>query len=123
MGPGRKLDTPSFCERFLSALHNTEDELDGEPISGLEFGYGSVDEFASLAMTFENTGVYAYDGAIDLLEDDELLTAAATIATVEGRHASYLNLVNDASPFPNAFDKALSMDEVREAVSKFIVES
>ena len=57
-----------------------------------------------MARLLENTGVKAYDGAIAHVEAEPLLTAGATIATVEARHASYLNLINGYQPFPSAFD-------------------
>ena len=52
----------------------------------------------------ENVGVSAYDGALAFLTSAQLQTTGATIATVEARHASYLNLLNNMIPFPNAFD-------------------
>jgi rubrerythrin len=111
-------------QAHVDALTKTIEDLGGEPVSGVEFefGYESAPEFLATAQALENTGVSAYDGAINLLEDDALLTAAATIATVEGRHASYLNLVNGEVPFPRAFDKALPMDEVLEIANQFIVQ-
>lgn len=57
-----------------------------------------------------------------LIDREELLTAGATIATVEARHASYLNLLNDESPFPDPFDDPLSPGEVLDAAGGFIVE-
>ena len=51
------------------------------------------------------------------------LTAGATIATVEARHASYLNLLNRTSPFPAAFDKALAPRKTCEAVREAFITS
>ena len=110
-------------EAHVDAITKVINKLGGEPVSGLkfEFPYETIEEFVAVAMALENTGVSAYTGAIDLLEGDELLTAAATIATVEGRHASYLNLLNRKPPFPRAFDEPKSMEEVKEIASQFIV--
>jgi PKD repeat protein len=66
--------------------------------------------------------VSAYDGAISLIEQEELLTTGATIATVEARHASYVNLLTDKSPFPGSFDDPLSPGEVLDAAGGFIVD-
>jgi hypothetical protein len=52
------------------------------------------------AQVLENPGVKAYDGAPAHIECAKLLTAGATIATVEACHASYLNLLNRDVPFP-----------------------
>jgi len=50
-----------------------------------------------------------------------LLTVAASIATIEARHASYLNGVNKLDPFPTAFDSPLDMKAVVGLASGFIV--
>ncbi len=82
--------------------------------------FKTADSFVSVAMVLENTGVAAYDGAISLITSAALRTAAATIATVEARHASYLNLLNGVSPFPNAFDPTATATDVLTTASKFI---
>lgn len=99
------------------------EQLGGTPVerAEYEFPYETPSEFLQLAATFETTGVSAYDGAISLLSDDELLTASATIATVEGRHSAFLNEITGENPFPRAFDEAKSMEEIKEIISQFIV--
>jgi rubrerythrin len=72
--------------------------LGGKPVPEAEYNFRrtaftSVEKFISVAQFLENTGVKAYDGAIAHIEAAALLTAGATIATVEARHASYLNLL------------------------------
>ena len=90
------------------------------PACTYNFGYATADDFLKVAMALENTGVSAYDGAIALLTNPDLIQAAATIATVEARHASYLNLVNGSIPFPNAFDMPMTMTQVLAIASQFI---
>jgi hypothetical protein len=46
--------------------------------------------------------------------------AAATVATVEARHASYLNVINGEIPFPAAFDTPKSRAEVLAIAGQFI---
>lgn len=113
----------------VEVISGVIEDLGGEPVSGLEFEFdvprghdADPDAFFAIAQALENTGVTAYNGAIHLLEDEELQTAAATIATVEARHASYLNLLNGDVPFPDAFDEARTMEEVLEIAGQFIVE-
>jgi rubrerythrin len=108
----------------VDTLTSVIDDLGGDPVEEAcyDFGVDDVDEFLSIAAVLENTGVSAYDGAISLIERANLLTAGATIATVEARHASYLNFLTDADPFPSAFDEAKSKEEVLEAAGGFIVE-
>ena len=80
-----------------------------------------MDQFIKVAELLETTGVMAYDGAIHLICSPELRTAGATIATVEARHASYLNLLNGDVPFPLAFAAPKTMAEILAAAGGFIV--
>jgi hypothetical protein len=82
---------------------------------------GSVAAFLQTAQLLENTGVMAYDGAIRYVDSGDFLQAGAQIATVEARHASYLNLINGDSPFPAAFDEGKKPSEILAAASGFIV--
>lgn len=82
--------------------------------------FKTVESFIAVAMVLENTGVMAYDGAIALITSPTIRTAAATIATVEARHASYLNLLNGQNPFPAAFDTPATAADILAAASKFI---
>jgi rubrerythrin len=106
--------------------------LGGKPVPEAEYNFRrtaftSVEKFVSVAQFLENTGVKAYDGAIAHIEAAKLLRAGATIATVEARHASYLNLLNKDVPFPRAFDEPVAPRAICEAVQAenggFIVSS
>jgi len=79
-----------------------------------------VSSFLETAQLLENTGVMAYDGAIRYVDAGDTLQAGAQIATVEARHAAYLNLINGVSPFPAAFDEGKKPSEIVAAASKFI---
>ena len=81
----------------------------------------SVASFLTTAQVLENTGVMAYDGAIRYVDAGDFLQAGAQIATIEARHASYLNLLNRDSPFPDAFDMGKKPSEILAAASPFIV--
>jgi hypothetical protein len=96
--------------------------LGGEPTPEAEYDFGveSVDGFLATGQVFENTGVAAYAGAAPFIESPDLLSAALSIHSVEARHAAVLNHVNGESSFPNAFDSALSQQEVLDAVGPFI---
>lgn len=91
-----------------------------QPFGGDTQTFRTVDSFIATAAVLENTGVSAYDGAIALITAPNLRTVAATIATVEARHASYLNLLNGQIPFPNAFDPTASAGDVLTAASRFL---
>lgn len=106
----------------VSTLIAVIKQLGGTPVPPCtyNFNYNTPDEFIAVAMLLENTGVMAYDGAIALIKSPDLIQAGATIATVEARHAAYLNLLNGAIPFPSAFDQPKSMAEILAAAGQFI---
>ncbi len=79
-------------------------------------GLRNVGTFLTTARTLENTGVMAYDGAIRYVDAGDNLQAGAQIATVEARHAAYLNLITRRSPFPSAFDAGKKPSEIVAAV-------
>ena len=63
----------------------------------------------------------AYAGVAPFVSDADLLATLLGIHSVEARHAAYLNDVNGESPFPEAFDEALTRHEVLEVAGQFIV--
>ena len=75
---------------------------------------------ASVARLVENVGVAAYIGAANLIVDPSILTAAATIVTVEARHQSILNILNGGTAIPQAFDIPLLPQEVLALAGGFI---
>jgi len=91
------------------------------PVCTYDFGFtDNVTYFIDTARVFENVGVTAYDGAINTLSNLSLRTVAATIATVEARHAAYLNELLGHVPFPKAFDTPVSPHDVGDIIAPFI---
>ena len=124
---GQSIDTNLAAIRdhegaHVDVLTQVITDLGGEPVEEATYDFGVTDAatFLATAAALENTGVSAYDGAGQYLEDAGLLTAAGTIVAVEARHASYLNLITGELPFPAAFETPLSMDEVLEIAGPFI---
>lgn len=118
---------------YLSLIRNHEQQhvrtiaavirqLGGTPITAprFQFNFTTVDEFIATAQALENTGVAAYNGAIPLMSSPDLVTASATIATVEARHAAYLNRLRGMVPFPEAFDAGKTMAEILAIAAPFI---
>ena len=69
-----------------------------------------------------SVGIGAYlGGAQNLTDDPTLLTAASSILTVEARHDSYLRAGVGGSPFPTAFDTALTGVYAYNLAQMFIV--
>ncbi|MBA2519027.1 MAG: ferritin-like domain-containing protein [Chloroflexia bacterium] len=122
-------DFPEGVRARLIQIRNHEDEhvdtltaviesLGGNPVREAPcYNFGDAfddgENFLALAQVLENTGVMAYTGALARITTKDLQTAGATIATVEARHAAYLNIQNDDNPFPDAFDKPRSEKQIR----------
>lgn len=106
----------------VDALSATIEKLNGEAVveGEYEFGYNTPSEFLAIGQALEDTGVAAYAGAAPKVVNNDLLTVAAGIHSVEARHAAFLRLVNDDNPFPNAVDKAKSVNEVLEIAGQFV---
>ena len=108
----------------VKALTDAVASLSGTPVAEATYDFGDAytdpTAFLATAMALENTGVSAYDGAGQYIDDPDLLTAAGSIVAVEARHASYLNLLNGQVPFPDAFEKPLTKDEVLAIAGPFI---
>jgi len=94
------------------------------PLQGCTFDFSSVlvdvPTMATVARLVENVGVGAYLGAAHLIQDPRVLTAAASIVTIEARHQTVLNIFQGGSALPQAFDIALLPQEVLAIAGAFI---
>jgi len=107
-----------------TALSSAITALGGQTINSCTFDFSSVltdvATMASVARLVENVGVSAYLGAASLMTNPQLLTAAASILTIEARHQTMLNLLNDGTTIPQSFDVALTPPEVLTIAGAFI---
>ncbi|MEJ7842710.1 MAG: ferritin-like domain-containing protein [Rubrobacter sp.] len=108
-------------DTHVDTLTSVITDLGGKPVPEATYNFRStaftsLKKFIAVAQFLENTGVTAYDGAIAHIEAAALLRAGATIATVEARHASYLNLLNGVVGFPDTFDTPVAPRDICEAV-------
>ncbi len=106
----------------VATIESVVQSLGGAPVVGGEFQFPYTDarSFLRIAQILENTGVSAYDGAVALLTIPQIQTASATIATVEARHAAFLNFVNGDNPFPAATDTPRSPGDIVAAIQPFV---
>ena len=108
--------------QHVDALTSTVKKLGGKPAAMPAFNFPVKDEksFLKLAVTLEDTGVSAYNGAAPMISSKEVLGAAGSIVQIEARHAAAIRLADGQPPAPDAFDKALEMPAVLKAVQPLI---
>jgi rubrerythrin len=86
-----------------------------------KFPLDSQDAILKLAATVENLGAAAYLGQAGLIKDKEILAAALSIHSIEGRHAAVLNTVTGKDITPDgAFAVPVDAATVLEKVKPFI---
>ncbi len=110
-------------QEHVDALTKTITDLGGKPVKapGVDFGdLSTEDKFIKLAITFEDTGVSAYNGAAPEIKSKEVLAAAGSIVQIEARHAAAIRLLDKKDPAPDAFDETLNMKQVLKAVQPFV---
>lgn len=103
-----------------NALKNAISQLGGPAPAApkAKFNVGSKAAFLKLAVTLEEVGVGAYNGAIPLLRTPDLVSAAGSIVQVEARHSAALRFRAGQDPAPAAFDKPLTSKQVQAALKK-----
>ncbi|OCH86726.1 hypothetical protein OBBRIDRAFT_806564 [Obba rivulosa] len=86
------------------------------------FPYTDPKSFAALSMALEGVGEAAYLGAARFVEDKDTLTAAASILTVEARHAAWISsAVLKKQPWDGDFETPLGFSGVFSLASQFII--
>jgi len=110
-------------QEHVDALIATIGQLGGKPVKSPAFAFGlkSQADFEKLAVTLEDTGVSAYNGAAPMIESKEVLAAAGSIVQVEARHAAALRFLGGMKPTLGAFDKTLDKAAVLKAVKPLIM--
>ena len=82
--------------------------------------------FGTVSQALENTGVGAYLGAAPVILQPAVLAAAGSIATIEARHAGYLNVLFNTFHTTNifgveqVFERPLTIQEVVDAATPFV---
>lgn len=81
----------------------------------------SFDTYLTLSQTFEDLGVAAYKGQAGVVAaNDDILTAALQIHSVEARHASIVRKIGGKKSWDGAFDEPKTKDEVLAAAKPFL---
>ena len=114
----------------VTALRKTIRSLGGKPVKSPKFDFKGSNRdqatFLATAFVLENTGVRAYLGQAARLKSKALLGAAASIVTVEARHAGAVAVLLAQSPYADAsngsitpsgaFDRSASMKKILNEV-------
>jgi rubrerythrin len=110
--------------QHVAALSATVKKLGGKPapMPKAEFPLKSAKSVLELAGTVENLGAAAYLGQAANIESPEVLAAALSIHSVEGRHAATLNTLLGMPITPDgAFAVPADVKTVLKSVEPFIV--
>lgn len=81
----------------------------------------NFETYLTLSQTFEDLGVAAYKGQAGVLApNDDILTAALQIHSVEARHAAIVRKIGGKKPWDGAFDEPMTKEEVLAAAGPFL---
>jgi len=81
----------------------------------------NFDTYLTLSQTFEDLGVAAYKGqAANLISNDDILTVALQIHSVEARHAAIVRRIGGKKSWDSAFDEPMSKEDVLAAATPFL---
>lgn len=122
--PIKKLATAFGAQEaeHAKALSDLITQLGAKPAPAPTAKFGLTDQasFLKLAVTLEDTGIGAYNGAAPSIKTPDILTALGSIVQTEARHSAALRTVAGQDPAPQAFDKGLTPTQVNSAVQPFV---
>jgi len=109
-------------DEHVKAISQLMTQLGGKPGAAAQAKFGLSDQagFLKLAVTLEDLGVAAYNGAIPLLKTPDLMSALGAIVNVEARHSAALRSLAGQDPSPQAFDKPKPADQVGVELKTFV---
>ncbi|KAF2189610.1 hypothetical protein K469DRAFT_562185 [Zopfia rhizophila CBS 207.26] len=106
----------------VSTLLSSISQAGAAPVQPCKYNFAFTDAKAMVATArvLEAVGVSAYLGAAPLINSSDVLSAAASIATVESRHQAFIRIASGAEPVPAAFDTPLGPRAVFTLAAQFI---
>ncbi|KID87564.1 Ferritin/ribonucleotide reductase-like protein [Metarhizium guizhouense ARSEF 977] len=109
-------------QEHVSFLQSTLAQAGVQPVQPCQYEFNVTDAkgMATLGALFENVGVSGYLGLAKRIKDPAILSAAATIVTIESRHQSSLRVLLGQTAVPQAFDAPLSLKSVFSIAAPFI---
>jgi rubrerythrin len=123
-GDAQKLATEFGAHEaeHVKALSELLTQLGTKPAAAARTKFAVSDQasFLRLAVTLEDTGVAAYNGAAPLVKTPDVVLALGSIVNVEARHSAALRMLAGQDPAPQAFDKGIAAPAVTAAVKPYI---
>ena len=109
-------------DEHVTAISQLLTQLGAKPAAApkTKFGVTNQASFLRLAVTLEDTGVAAYNGAAPLLRTVDIVSALGSIVNVEARHSAALRILAGQDPAPQAFDRPKAALQVAASVQQFI---
>jgi hypothetical protein len=109
-------------QAHVQALNQAVQQTGGSAVKAPATSFAVKDEaaFLRLASTLEETGVSAYNGAIPRLKSADLVTALASIAQVESRHAAAIAVAEGRNAAPAPFDRPIGAAQAQARVKPFV---
>ena len=89
------------------------DDLPAEPTFDFGEHLGDASAFARAAARLEDTAVGAYNGQAGNVSP-KVFSVAAQIVSVEARHAAWVRSIEGRDPAPDASDKPMTEQQVRD---------
>lgn len=110
-----------FLSEVLAAAAVPRPELDLTGGGQFPDVLSNFDTYLALSQTLEELGVAAYKGqAPNLMANDDILTAALQIHSVEARHAAIVRKINGNNSWDGAYDEPMTKEAVLAAAAPFI---
>jgi rubrerythrin len=111
--------------QHAQALSDLITQLGSKPAPAPTAKFGLTDQasFLKLAVTLEDTGVGAYNGAAPAIKTPDILSALGGIVQTEARHSAALRMLAGQDPAPQAFDKGLAPAQVSSVVQPYVQQS
>jgi hypothetical protein len=108
----------------VTTLQSAIAQAGAKPVEPCQYNFDAAladaKTMVATARVLEAVGVSAYLGAAPLVNSSDVLTAAATIVTVEARHQAFIRSASGAEPVPAAFDTPLGPRAVFTLAAQFI---
>lgn len=106
----------------ITSLQNAITTLGGTPVQPCtyNFTFTTPQAFLSQAVTFSNISSSAFATNTAGLSSSDVRNNLATIGAVQARQSAFLDVLNSANPFPQAFEPTITQSDLTNRLQPFI---